>query len=54
MSRDSRVQLVVESVLPFIETHRKLKRQTNVQQPYILGVTGLQGTWNCFNHLNMI
>ncbi|KFY29699.1 hypothetical protein V494_08540 [Pseudogymnoascus sp. VKM F-4513 (FW-928)] len=44
MSRDNRTQLVVESILPFIETHRKLELQKNVRRPYILGVTGLQGS----------
>lgn len=49
MSRDSRAQLVVESVLPFIEAHRKLEHQGNAKKPFILGVTGLQGTCNCLN-----
>ncbi|KFZ07977.1 hypothetical protein V501_06151 [Pseudogymnoascus sp. VKM F-4519 (FW-2642)] len=44
MSRDSRAQLVVESVLPFIEAHRKLEHQGNAKKPFILGVTGLQGS----------
>lgn len=44
MGRDNRAPVVVESVLPFIEAHRQSELQNNTQRPFVLGVTGLQGS----------